>query len=519
MSTDQQGQNRFGLLALIVAGATIGTDFTGALLLVPGIEETFRADITTTQWVLNIYALVFAMLMVAGGKLGDTFGRVNTLRIGLVIFIASSVICLVSPTMPVLLAGRALQGIGAGLIWPNLIGTAAMIVPEARRGVSIGMILAAVTSGNVIGPLMSGAIMQFADWRLFFGINVALAALAFLMCTLFLSKTRVERPPERVDFLGIATLGLAVLAVLLALDVGSQWGWQSPRLLTLIGAGIVLFILFPFVEMWVKDPMVPPRWLAQRQFCLFLAINGMMMPAVFTGFLYFPQYLQKVLGWSDLNTSFGMVPMMGTLAITSVVTGYVYVRTGPKPILIFGGVIAILGCIGIILIHEAWGYLSLMVPMMLIALGGASKVGPAGTATVSLVPQESAALASGLAFMAHLVIGAIGLAGATAVLNATSLSTLGNKLSADNIQISQTDLTALNAADPTSSRSLQILSQFDAATADKVQTAMREAFEVGLIHAYWLALALVAIGLLLVLVVNGRTEDSKLLDPPEAEQP
>ncbi|MEM7178252.1 MAG: MFS transporter, partial [Pseudomonadota bacterium] len=130
------------VVALMVTGFGIGIDFTGALLLIPTIQAELNADITTTQWVLNIYALFFAMLMVTGGRLGDIYGHRPVLMIGLVIFLLASLICYVAPTIGVLIAARALQGVGAGLIWPCMLAFGAVaIAAEKERGLVIGLIL------------------------------------------------------------------------------------------------------------------------------------------------------------------------------------------------------------------------------------------------------------------------------------------------------------------------------------------------------------------------------------------
>ena len=154
------GHTRLGIATLMMTAFMIGTDFTGALLLVPAIETELAADITTTQWVLNIYALTFAMFMVTGGRLGDTHDRRQVLLIGLGIFTVSSIGCFLAPDVGFLIAARALQGIGAGLVWPSIIAFGALNAPQDQRGFIMGLILAGVTGGNVIGPLIGGFFVE-----------------------------------------------------------------------------------------------------------------------------------------------------------------------------------------------------------------------------------------------------------------------------------------------------------------------------------------------------------------------
>ncbi|MEX0278512.1 MAG: MFS transporter [Ruegeria sp.] len=172
-------QSIFKVIALMVTGFGIGIDFTGALMLVPAIENSFDSDITSTQWVLNIYALFFAMTMVAGGRLGDMYGHRKVMIIGLSIFLFASVLCLVSPGLDYLIGARALQGIGAGCVWPCTLAFGATKVSKPEhRALVMGLILAGVTTGNVFGPLISGAAVSFGDWRFFFFADVIFSNLS-----------------------------------------------------------------------------------------------------------------------------------------------------------------------------------------------------------------------------------------------------------------------------------------------------------------------------------------------------
>ncbi|MEM9256516.1 MAG: MFS transporter [Pseudomonadota bacterium] len=505
-------REKLALLTLSLVALTVGTDFTGILLLVPPIEAAFGIDITTAQWIVNTYALTFGMFMVAGGKLGDTYGRHLLIGIGLTLFVLSSLICSLAADVSVLIFGRALQGLGAAMIWPNAIGEAATVVPEETRSIAIGLILASVTTGNVVGPLLSGVLTEFASWRYFFGINAVLSLLCLMLCIFVLPKSETDLERERVDLAGIATLGLASLGLLYALDVGADWGWLDRNLLIIVGASAVLFAVFPLIEGRVKEPMVSPHWLGNRQFFIFLILNGLAMPAVFAGFLYFPQYLAKVLGWTGLSVSYGITPMMMTLAVVSFVSGVIYPRTRPRN-LIAGGFCAVaIGLLVFILGSPSLGYTAAMVSMVLMAFGGALVVGPAGTATVSLVPEKNAALASGLGFMVHLVVGAIGLAGATAILYGSSLSNLTTSLATAGIKLSSKDITTLNAAARDNPQVIELMAKLDSRTVTQLHAAMREAFETGMINAYWVGFGFVILGLVLALIVDDQTSNSALLD-------
>lgn len=451
-------ETRLAIMTLMIAALTIGTDFTGALLLVTPIEREFKVDITTTQWVLNVYALTFGIFMVTGGRLGDMYGHRRQILIGVAIFLAASISCLAAPSIGWLIGSRAVQGIGAALIWPCVLALGTTSVDEDKRGLAVGLILAGVTSGNVVGPLMAGVVTSIGDWRLFFLVNTVMAVLTAALVLRFLKKESPGKIDERVDVSGMAVLGFALLALLYGLDVGADWGWTAPTLIGLFVVSAVLFVAFPFVESRVRDPLVPPSLMRNREFVLALATNGLLIPALFVAFLYFPQYMQKTMGWSVLAASAGMLPLMVLLSVGSVLGGRLYEPIGPKRLLLAGYALVAVGAATIVFFMPSWGYVAILPAMILMGLGATLCVGTAGTAAVSAVPPSRAGVAGGLSFMVHLCIGALGVAGATAIMNAE--------------------------------------------TAGAAQAGLDKAFAAGMSHAYWLTTALAILGIAVAAAID-----------------
>ena len=410
-------ETKFVIATLMVVAFMIGTDFIGAALLVTAIEKEFDTDITTTQWVMNMYALTFAVLMVAAGRLGDLYGRRRLMQLGLAIFFLASVACALAPSVTLLIVARGFQGVGASLLWPSIFALAALSVAEEKRGLAIGLLLAGVTTGNVVGPLLGGVFTSLGDWRFFFVFNAVVAVIAVLMVSPFVKKDSPEKVEEQIDIAGMAVLGLGVFAVLYGLDVGADWGWSSLGVIGLFVLSALMFIVFPFVEAKVKDPMMPIGLMKNREFMAALWANGLVIPPVFIGFLYFPQYMQNTLGWSVMESSFGMMPMMIILAIGSILSGSLYEPVGPKRLLLIGYALSAIGSAWpVFFLDPTWGYYTLLPAMIIVAAGAILCVGTSGTAAVSAVRASRAGLAGGLSFMVHLMLAAIGIAGATAIV-------------------------------------------------------------------------------------------------------
>lgn len=496
------GRTKAIIATLAVPSFMTGTDFTGVFMLVGPVGQEFSVDITTSQWIINIYALGWAMMQVAGGRLGDMFGHRRVVQIGLAVFVLSSIACTLAPTIGVLIGARAIQGIGAAIAWPCVLGLAMTSIKEEERGYAVGLLLGAVAMGNVVSPFIAGVVAGLGEWRLFFAINVLLAVASSLLIWRVMGRETFQPADEKVDYAGMVTLAVAALALLYALDVGADWGWASLPILGLFALFIVLAALFPWLERRVTDPMVPPPMMRNSQFMMAVACNGLAAPAAFFLFMYFPQYMSKVLGWSILWASVGMVPMLIVLAIFNVTIGRAYERIGPRRLMLAGYSAVALGTITVMVLSPSWGYVGLLPAMILIGAGTGIALGPSITATVSAVPAKRAGLAGGLAYMSHLGIGAIGVAGATAIIYAASLSALGRGLDQAGITISAADQATLSAGGTTGEAARSILSGFSAAQVQQIDTLIADAFVTGMHQAFWLALIAAAIGILFSLRIN-----------------
>jgi EmrB/QacA subfamily drug resistance transporter len=503
------------IATLSVPAFMIGTDFTGALMLVIPIEHEFSSDITTTQWVLNVYALTVAMALVAGGRLGDMFGRRRVLLIGLVIFFASALVCTFAPTIAWLIGARAVQGVGAALVWPCVLAIVMTSVEEEERGTVMALTIGAVSVGNVVAPFFAGIVAGLGEWRLFFFVNVVLAGLSTVLVWRFLAKDTIERRDERVDYGGMIVLSLAIFALLYGLDVGADWGWSSTRVIALFLLSVALIVAFPLVEKRLAQPMVPPPMMRNRPFLRALAANGLVSPAIFLLFLYMPQYLHEVLDWSVLWAAMGTLPLLVSLCIFNLTAGRFYTSIGPRWLLTAGHALTVVGAIWITILSPSWGYLGVVPPMVLIGVGCGLIFGPAGTAAVNAADPSRAGLAGGLSFMFHLGLGAIGVGGATALMFAASQRSFAEGLERIGVSMSAADQLALSGGEVHTQAAQQALARYGPEVVAKITPLAGEAFTDGLHLAYSLALAFAVVGLIFSLGLD----ESKLrgVDREEAD--
>ncbi len=219
---------------MALAVFAIAIDSTALSVALPRIESEFKVDVAEVQWVINGYALVFGVLIVAGGRLADMLGRRRTFLWGATVFAAFSVLGGAAPNAGWLIAARVLMGVGAALMWPATLGMTYAALPQRRAGLAGGLILGVAGTGNALGPLIGGALTDAASWRWVLFLNLPVALTAGVVTWLKVSPDNIEQERERIDVMGIATLSTGCFALLIGLDQATNLGFSDSRVLVLI---------------------------------------------------------------------------------------------------------------------------------------------------------------------------------------------------------------------------------------------------------------------------------------------
>ncbi len=257
----------FALVAMGLAVITIANDFTAFSVAIPTMEKQLHASLSTVQWVLNAYALVFGVAIVTGGRLADMFGRRRVFLIGTAIFALFSLASGLAPDALSLIIFRGLMGIGGALMWPAILGLTFDLLPESKAGLAGGLVIAAAGLGNAIGPLVGGALTQALSWRWIFLVNLPIAGLAAAATWWTIPHDKAVAPGQRLDYAGVATLSGGLIALLLALDFSSSWGWSSSRVELIVVVAVVLLVAFVVQERRAKESaLLPPDVLRNRSF-------------------------------------------------------------------------------------------------------------------------------------------------------------------------------------------------------------------------------------------------------------
>lgn len=422
-----ESTGRNSLLALVAMGLgvfLIANDFTALSVAIPRIEADLHTSLNRAQWVINGYALVFGVLIVTGGRLADMFGRKRMFMIGATIFAVFSVLAGVMPSAELLIACRALQGVGGAIIWPAILGLTYMLLPANKKGLAGGLVLGVAGLGNAVGPLLGGWLTDVSTWRLVFFINLPITALAMIVVAREVPESPIQARERRIDYLGIAVLSAGAVALLAGLDLGADSGFGSPLIIALLAAGLVLLGVFWAVERRQGGgALVPAAVMRNRVFSAGCIIVLLMSAIFFSALVFLPQFMEKVLGYSALRSGAGLIPMMAMFALASFAAGGFYRRLGPKVVVTAGSALLAAGIFWLSWLGPHSGYGSLVPGMLVLGAGIGTFYSSVTTAAVTALDPSHSSLAGGIVYMCQVGGGAIGLGLNTAiVLSAATLS-------------------------------------------------------------------------------------------------
>ncbi len=494
------------LLAMGLGVIVIANDFTALNVALPAIEHDFNVDVGTAQWVINAYCLVFGMAIVTGGRLADLFGRRRAFFLGSAMFAGFSLLGGIAPDSIFLIAMRVGMGIGGALMWPAILGMTYAALPESKAGLAGGLILGAAGIGNAMGPLLGGVLTDELSWRWIFFLNVPIAAFAVFVTWLEVHQPRPQVADERIDYPGIATLSAGLLLVLLAFDQAADWGFGDWRVIAMLALAAILIASFAFIEPRMKRSALIPGDVIRNGEFRSACLTVLLMSAVFFAtVLYAPQFMEKILDYSALKAGVGMVPMLGTFALTSFVAGPLYGRLGAKLTVTAGALGLAVGPLLLSLADASSNYGGLVAGLAVTGLGAGLFYPSVTTAGVTALDPSRSSLAGGLIYMFQIAGGAIGLGITTTIFTISSENDLADKAAAAGTHLTDHQVAVLHGELAGTDAAASALSQLPGAAQATILRIVHESFATGVQAGFRFAAIAAAIGFLIALFfVGGR---------------
>ena len=428
LALTEENRRWWTLGAMCFALFMIMLDNTVVNVALPSIQRDLHASLSALQWTVNAYTLSLAVLLVTGGRLGDIFGRRRVFLSGVVLFALSSGAIGLAPNDTLLVAGRAIQGIGAAMMMPGTLSIISNTFPPEERGKAIGTWAGVSALALAIGPVVGGFLAEDVSWRAIFFLNLPVAAGAVAITLFATRESRDETVPREVDFAGIGTLTVGLTALVLALVEGNAWHWGSARIITLFAVAIVGLAGFVAVELRARYPMVDFSFFRARSFLGANIVAFVVTFSMFAMFFFLALYLQNILGYSPIEAGARFLPMTVVIIVMGPISGRLADRIGPRPLLVTG-LVAVAGTLfwqSFLTAHSSYSFL--LPPFILMGLAIGLVMSPMSTAAMNSVDRSKAGVASGTLSMSRMVGGTFGIAVLGALIQAVGRAKLGDRL-------------------------------------------------------------------------------------------
>jgi multidrug resistance protein len=406
------------LIAVMLSSALVALDQTIVSTAVPSIVHDL-GGFAQFPWLFSVYLLAQAATVPVNGKLADTFGRKPLMYYGIAVFLLGSVLCAVAWSMPVLIAARGLQGLGAGAVQPIGMTIIGDVYSLRERAKVQGYVASVWGISSVVGPTFGGAFSQLLSWRLIFWVNVPLCLLAAAMLRRFDEDVQRRRERPRIDVAGAGLLTVATTLVVLGLlESGRSWAWSSWQTPAVFGAAAALLVGFVLVERVAAEPVIP-LWVFRDRVLVVSASLSFLVGGLLLGLSsYVPTLGQEVLGASAIVSGFALAALTLGWPVAAAVSGRLYLSIGFRATGLLGVALAVAGSLVLVLPDIAGPLWHVAAGCVLIGFGMGWIAAPALVVAQSSVAWTERGVATATSMFARSVGSAVGVAVFGAVVNA-----------------------------------------------------------------------------------------------------
>lgn len=412
MTFENSSKNKIALAAICLSAIMLGLEITSVPSILPILKSVLPADFKQLQWIMNAYTIAMCSVLVAMGALADRFGRKRVFITGIVVFGVASLICGLATSAPILITARFLQGVSAAAMLACQVAVLSHQFRDgAERGVAFAWWGVVFGLGLGFGPIIGGTIIALASWEWVFLIHVAISLL-----TVMFARIGVEESSDpnagSIDIGGMVTLSLSVFGLVYLITQGQELGYNSPEAIGIIVTCTISFILFVVIENRVARPMFDFKAFRSRNFSgALLGASGMNF-SFWPFVIYFPIYLQSVLGYSGVIAGLTVLALTLPTVFVPPFAERLLLKRGPSFVIPIGlfAIASGFGLLWLVATTEYASWITLLPGCVLAGIGlGLTNTPVTNTATGSL-PPERAGMASGMEFSVRMISLAVNIA-------------------------------------------------------------------------------------------------------------
>jgi EmrB/QacA subfamily drug resistance transporter len=498
------------ILAATILGSSMAfIDGTVVNVALPALQTNLHATVVDVQWVVEAYALFLAALLLAGGSLGDHFGRKRIYSLGVAVFALASIWCGLAPNVQQLIIARAVQGVGGALLVPGSLAIISASFSEDERGQAIGTWSGFTAITAAIGPVLGGWLIEHVSWRAVFFINVPLGLIVLALVYLHVPESRDEES-RGLDWIGAALATISLGTIVYGLLESSRLGFAHPAIIAALICGALTAIAFLIVEergTKARDPMLPLKLFRSRNFSGANLLTLFLYTSLSGALFFLPLNLIQVQGYTATGAGAALLPFILIMFLLSRWSGGLVKRYGAKLPLVIGPIIVSLGFALFMLPGSNRGaggsyWVTFFPAVFVLGLGMAISVAPLTTTVMNAVPQHRAGIASGINNAVSRTAGLL----AVAVLGIVMLHSFNNHLDGK-LQTLGITPEVKQALDSQRTRlaAVELPKNVDPALAQTLSDAVDESFVSGFRRVMLVAMILAVISALSAwLLIEGR---------------
>jgi DHA2 family methylenomycin A resistance protein-like MFS transporter len=384
------------LAAMSLGYGVVQLDVTIVNTALDSIGGSLGGGVAELQWVVSAYTIAFAAFILTAGALGDRIGAKRIFMAGFAIFTAASVACALAPGAAILIAARAIQGLGAAILVPNSLALLSHAYPDQKqRGRAVGIWAAGASLALISGPLLGGGLIALVGWRSIFLVNLPIGLAGLWLSWRYAAET-TRSPQREIDLPGqvaaIACLGCLAGAII----EGGTLGWGHPLVIAGFAASVVLAILFVWQEQRAPQPMLPLALFRHRMFAL-TSLVGLLVNVAFYGLIFvFSLYFQRVNGLSPFATGLAFLPMLGAVLPVNLLAARISERIGAPVTIALGAALSASGCLALLGIEPGTSYWEIGAQLTIIGGGLGLLVPPLTSTLLGSVEKARSGIAAGV---------------------------------------------------------------------------------------------------------------------------
>ncbi|MBO0728243.1 MAG: DHA2 family efflux MFS transporter permease subunit, partial [Acidimicrobiaceae bacterium] len=413
----RQSNQATTVLLTAVAFFMVVLDALVVVTALPSIHRSLGGSLGTLQWTVNAYNMAFGAGIITAAALGDRLGRRRVYVSGLALFTLASAACALAPGTSLLIASRAVQGLGAAIITPLSLTILTAAFPAERRGAIIGIWGGISGLGVAAGPLIGGAVTQGLSWHWVFWVNVPVGVAAVIGAKVFLPETRGAR--VRLDIPGLALVSAGAAALIWAVVEGSQRGWSDGQVVGGLLLGAVAIAIFLLWEARAAEPMIPLGLFRVRSFSAAVGATFLLAASIYSAAFLTSQFFQFSFGDSPLATGLRFLPWTATPLLVAPIAGAISDRVGARTLMVPGLLMQGAGFAWIVALAASHArYPAYVAPFVLAGVGISMAIPTSSAAALNALPPEALGKASAILNTLRQFGAVFGIAAVTAVFNA-----------------------------------------------------------------------------------------------------